>query len=300
MQFVDVAMFSNGKFKNIVASSVVSSFIEAHSRQEVTVALTPQRGVINNWIALEESYSEGRTGEKTKPIGILKRKPQSVPSSENYEKDDSKLDLNPEEKTRELCNVASNSNRQESNDHAYESRSSERVAETDMSLRQNSHLNDESGVDAQAATVMNSSENLSADKKLQDLNPPENFENPSRTNEFLNKTSKNNTNSRNKSNPPTTTKSTDTGQTKTRRSLGEINTKAGSSRGDDDKERKTSAPADNRIKNDESKSSGGRRRPGILSSTVVRGPEEDYNVFAIYVSYYVKVSNFNLIECCAY
>ena len=63
VQYVDVAMFSNGKFKNIVASvestdgcpvtpgAVVSRQFQLH----------PARGVIKNWIALEEFYDRDST-----------------------------------------------------------------------------------------------------------------------------------------------------------------------------------------------------------------------------------------------
>ncbi|CAH0747659.1 unnamed protein product [Diatraea saccharalis] len=59
VQHVDVCMFSNGKFKNVVAvvkcggTPVIPGQIHTD-----TYTLTPHRGVTKNWIALEDSYSK--------------------------------------------------------------------------------------------------------------------------------------------------------------------------------------------------------------------------------------------------
>lgn len=58
MQYVDVAMFSNGKFKNIVASLDSTEGCPVTSGASLTrqFQLHPARGAIKNWIALEEFY----------------------------------------------------------------------------------------------------------------------------------------------------------------------------------------------------------------------------------------------------
>ncbi|XP_045130826.1 arrestin homolog isoform X2 [Portunus trituberculatus] len=58
VQYVDVAMFSNGKFKNIVASveSTDGCPVPPGARVSRQFHLHPARGVIKNWIALEEFY----------------------------------------------------------------------------------------------------------------------------------------------------------------------------------------------------------------------------------------------------
>ncbi|XP_012161649.1 uncharacterized protein LOC101459872 [Ceratitis capitata] len=58
IQHVDVCMFSNGKFKNIVADSDTSSpvdrIVPPGSTLNTTVILKPKRGKTKNWIALED------------------------------------------------------------------------------------------------------------------------------------------------------------------------------------------------------------------------------------------------------
>lgn len=58
IQFVDVAMFSNGKFKNVVASLETTEGcpIAPSKGFSNTFQLSPARGTIKNWIALEEFY----------------------------------------------------------------------------------------------------------------------------------------------------------------------------------------------------------------------------------------------------
>ncbi|XP_030381808.1 uncharacterized protein LOC115629478 [Scaptodrosophila lebanonensis] len=60
IQHVDVCMFNNGKFKNVVADSdAASPFIDRTvapgATLNTTVALRPQRGPTKNWIALEDT-----------------------------------------------------------------------------------------------------------------------------------------------------------------------------------------------------------------------------------------------------
>ncbi|CAK1599437.1 unnamed protein product [Parnassius mnemosyne] len=59
IQHVDVCMFSNGKFKNVVAL-VRGTGTPVMPGQTLTdtYTLTPNRGVTKNWIALEDSYSK--------------------------------------------------------------------------------------------------------------------------------------------------------------------------------------------------------------------------------------------------
>ncbi|XP_042237011.1 arrestin homolog [Homarus americanus] len=58
VQYVDVAMFSNGKFKNIVATmdSTEGCPITSGATLSRQFELQPARGTIKNWIALEEFY----------------------------------------------------------------------------------------------------------------------------------------------------------------------------------------------------------------------------------------------------
>ena len=60
MQYVDVAMFSNGKFKNMVASvnSTEGCPVSPGGTLSRTYTVTPQKGTIKNWIALEEFYEQ--------------------------------------------------------------------------------------------------------------------------------------------------------------------------------------------------------------------------------------------------
>ncbi|XP_017851120.2 uncharacterized protein LOC108605826 [Drosophila busckii] len=60
IQHVDVCMFNNGKFKNVVADSdnitpVVDRTVAPGGQLTTTVALRPQRGPTKNWIALEDT-----------------------------------------------------------------------------------------------------------------------------------------------------------------------------------------------------------------------------------------------------
>ncbi|XP_072935257.1 arrestin homolog [Epargyreus clarus] len=59
VQHVDVCMFSNGKFKNVVAlvRGTGTPVMPGQSHTD-TYTLTPHRGVTKNWIALEDSYSK--------------------------------------------------------------------------------------------------------------------------------------------------------------------------------------------------------------------------------------------------
>ncbi|CAK1548135.1 unnamed protein product [Leptosia nina] len=59
IQHVDVCMFSNGKFKNVVALLRGSGTpVLPDQTHNNTYTLTPHRGVTKNWIALEDSYSK--------------------------------------------------------------------------------------------------------------------------------------------------------------------------------------------------------------------------------------------------
>ncbi|XP_049885705.1 arrestin homolog [Pectinophora gossypiella] len=59
VQHVDVCMFSNGKFKNVVALvRGTGAPIQPGQTLTDTYTLTPHRGVTKNWIALEDSYSK--------------------------------------------------------------------------------------------------------------------------------------------------------------------------------------------------------------------------------------------------
>ncbi|CAH2068279.1 unnamed protein product, partial [Iphiclides podalirius] len=59
IQHVDVCMFSNGKFKNVVAlvRGTGTPVLPGQTLTD-TYTLTPHRGVTKNWIALEDSYSK--------------------------------------------------------------------------------------------------------------------------------------------------------------------------------------------------------------------------------------------------
>lgn len=58
VQHVDVCMFSNGKFKNVVAlvSSQEGCPVGPGSTLKKSYTLRPIKGSTKNWIALEDSY----------------------------------------------------------------------------------------------------------------------------------------------------------------------------------------------------------------------------------------------------
>ena len=60
VQYVDVAMFSNGKFKNMVATvnSTEGCPIGPGGSLSRIYSLNPEKGSIKNWIALEEFYEK--------------------------------------------------------------------------------------------------------------------------------------------------------------------------------------------------------------------------------------------------
>ncbi|KAJ8734550.1 hypothetical protein PYW08_013800 [Mythimna loreyi] len=58
VQHVDVCMFSNGKFKNVVALVKGNDVVLPGQTHTDTYTLTPHRGITKNWIALEDSYSK--------------------------------------------------------------------------------------------------------------------------------------------------------------------------------------------------------------------------------------------------
>ncbi|KAF9795526.1 hypothetical protein SFRURICE_004898 [Spodoptera frugiperda] len=58
VQHVDVCMFSNGKFKNVVALVKGNDVVLPGQTFTDTFTLTPHRGITKNWIALEDSYSK--------------------------------------------------------------------------------------------------------------------------------------------------------------------------------------------------------------------------------------------------
>uniref|UniRef100_A0A2A4K5S0 Arrestin C-terminal-like domain-containing protein n=1 Tax=Heliothis virescens TaxID=7102 RepID=A0A2A4K5S0_HELVI len=58
VQHVDVCMFSNGKFKNVVALVKGNDIVLPGQTHTDTYTLTPHRGITKNWIALEDSYSK--------------------------------------------------------------------------------------------------------------------------------------------------------------------------------------------------------------------------------------------------
>ncbi|XP_048004488.1 beta-arrestin-1-like [Leguminivora glycinivorella] len=58
VQHVDVCMFSNGKFKNVVAFEKDNSQVLPGQSLDGSYTMIPSRGVTKNWIALEDSYSK--------------------------------------------------------------------------------------------------------------------------------------------------------------------------------------------------------------------------------------------------
>nr|XP_036219451.1 uncharacterized protein LOC106623402 [Bactrocera oleae] len=68
IQHVDVCMFNNGKFKNIVAdsdnSTPVDHTVAPGSTLNTTVILKPQRGQTKNWIALEDTLQRNTEPEE--------------------------------------------------------------------------------------------------------------------------------------------------------------------------------------------------------------------------------------------
>ncbi|KQS29855.1 uncharacterized protein Dere_GG18921, isoform B [Drosophila erecta] len=69
IQHVDVCMFNNGKFKNVVADSdnvtpPVDRTVAAGASLNTTVTLRPQRGPTKNWIALEDTLQRSTEPEE--------------------------------------------------------------------------------------------------------------------------------------------------------------------------------------------------------------------------------------------
>ncbi|XP_017002391.2 beta-arrestin-1 [Drosophila takahashii] len=69
IQHVDVCMFNNGKFKNVVADSdnvtpPVDRTVAAGASLNTTVVLRPQRGPTKNWIALEDTLQRSTEPEE--------------------------------------------------------------------------------------------------------------------------------------------------------------------------------------------------------------------------------------------
>lgn len=64
MQHVDVCMFSNGKFKNVVAqvSSREGCPVEPGFTLSRSYVLRPEKSTTKNWIALEDDPGYSRTG----------------------------------------------------------------------------------------------------------------------------------------------------------------------------------------------------------------------------------------------
>ncbi|XP_055691693.1 arrestin homolog isoform X1 [Lutzomyia longipalpis] len=59
VQHVDVCMFSNGKFKNVVADCSISDQIAPGETYHKTFHLIPMRGPTKNWLAVESSLQAG-------------------------------------------------------------------------------------------------------------------------------------------------------------------------------------------------------------------------------------------------
>ncbi|XP_052850473.1 uncharacterized protein LOC128261070 isoform X2 [Drosophila gunungcola] len=69
IQHVDVCMFNNGKFKNVVADSdnlmpATDRTVAAGASLNTTVVLRPQRGPTKNWIALEDTLQRSTEPEE--------------------------------------------------------------------------------------------------------------------------------------------------------------------------------------------------------------------------------------------
>ncbi|XP_059621921.1 arrestin homolog [Phlebotomus argentipes] len=62
VQHVDVCMFSNGKFKNVVADCSISDQIAPGETYHKTFHLIPMRGPTKNWLAVESSLQAGSFG----------------------------------------------------------------------------------------------------------------------------------------------------------------------------------------------------------------------------------------------
>ncbi|XP_054729378.1 uncharacterized protein LOC129238377 [Anastrepha obliqua] len=72
IQHVDVCMFNNGKFKNVVADSDTSSPVDRTvppgGTLNTTVILKPQRGQTKNWIALEDTLQHATELEEVNGV----------------------------------------------------------------------------------------------------------------------------------------------------------------------------------------------------------------------------------------
>nr|CAH7722668.1 unnamed protein product [Callosobruchus chinensis] len=72
VQHVDVCMFSNGKFKNVVAMMTPKEDCPVHAGTnfEKTYTMMPMKSSTKNWIALEESYNRSGTSLASTVVSV--------------------------------------------------------------------------------------------------------------------------------------------------------------------------------------------------------------------------------------
>nr|CAI5840062.1 unnamed protein product [Callosobruchus analis] len=72
VQHVDVCMFSNGKFKNVVAMMTPKDDCPVHAGTnfEKTYTMMPMKSSTKNWIALEESYNRSGTSLASTVVSV--------------------------------------------------------------------------------------------------------------------------------------------------------------------------------------------------------------------------------------
>lgn len=75
VQHVDVCMFSNGKFKNVVSSLNAKEDCPIQTGRcfKKTYTLLPLKGSTKNWIALEESYNKKSTSLASTVTSVSRR-----------------------------------------------------------------------------------------------------------------------------------------------------------------------------------------------------------------------------------
>ncbi|XP_063708935.1 phosrestin-2 [Culicoides brevitarsis] len=79
VQHVDVCMFSNGKFKNIVALLEVEKYIGSNEEFHGTYNLLPVRGTTKNWIAVEGALFNTSCTHDTNLIALSSKLASSAP-----------------------------------------------------------------------------------------------------------------------------------------------------------------------------------------------------------------------------
>lgn len=79
VQHVDVCMFSNGKFKNIVAEADIQKQVSSNENYHCSYPLLPVRGATKNWIAVEGALFNSSSSHDTNLVALNSKLASSAP-----------------------------------------------------------------------------------------------------------------------------------------------------------------------------------------------------------------------------